>query len=204
VHESSTETALTAVTGCARLEQAAGTLEQVNGSSVVIKTASGQPVTVTTTATTRLIASGALLSDITDGSPVLVTGPTSNGTIAADLVTVGGRPSLRALPGLVVVRGTVADASTTGFIVLTSTGTRVPVTISDGTDVAIFHASLSQLQAGGSTTAVGYAGPHGTLSALAVLQSPSWPAGAHATVTIRVKDCSPASINHEIMALAGG
>jgi hypothetical protein len=204
VHESSTETALTAVTGCARLEQAAGTLEQVNGSSVVIKTASGRPVTVTTTATTRLIASGALLSDITDGSPVLVTGPTSNGTIAADLVTVGGRPSLRALPGLVVVRGTVADASTTGFTVLTSAGTRVPVTISGGTDVAVFHASLSQLQAGGSTTAIGYAGPHGTLSALAVLQSPSWPAGAHGTVTIRVKDCSPASINHEIMALAGG
>jgi hypothetical protein len=200
----STGTALTAVTGCAQLEQAAGTLEQVNGSRVVIKTASGQPVTVTTTATTRLIASGALLSAITDGSPVLVTGPISNGTIAADLVLVGGTGSLRALPGLVVARGTVADASTTGFTVLTSAGTRVPVTISGGTHVSVSHASLSQLQAGGSTTAVGYAGPHGTLSALAVLQSPSWPAGAHNRVTIRVRDCSPASINHEIMALAGG
>jgi hypothetical protein len=202
VHGSSTGTALTAVTGCNRLEQAAGTLEQVNGSSVVIKTASGQPVTVTTTAATTLIASGALLSDITDGSPVLVTGPSSNGRIAADLVLVGGRPSLRALPGLVVAGGTVADASTTGFTVLTSAGTRVPVTASGGTDVVLSDASLSQLQVGGSTTAVGHAGPHGTLSALAVLQSPSWPAGAHDT--IRVKDCSPASINHEIMALAGG
>jgi hypothetical protein len=199
-----TQTTLTAVTGCARVEQAAGMLEQVNGSSVVIKTASGQPVTVTTTATTRLIASGALLSVISDGSPVLVTGPTSNGAIAADFVTVGGRPSLSALPGLVVVRGTVANASTTGFTVLTPTGVRVPVTISGGTDVAVFHASLSQMQVGSSTTAVGYAGPHGTLSALAVLQSPSWPAGAHNKVTVRVKDCSPASINHEMMALAGG
>ena len=48
-----TQTILTAVTGCARLEQANGTLERVNGNSVVIKTASGQLVTVTTTATTR-------------------------------------------------------------------------------------------------------------------------------------------------------
>ena len=36
-----TETVLTAVTGCSQLEQADGTLEQVNGSSLVIKTALG-------------------------------------------------------------------------------------------------------------------------------------------------------------------
>lgn len=63
-----TETALTAVTGCAQLQRADGTLERVNGSRVVIKTASGQPVTVTTTATTKVTASGALVGDITDGS----------------------------------------------------------------------------------------------------------------------------------------
>ncbi len=47
-----TGAALTAVTGCTQLEQASGTLEQVNDSSLVTQTASGQPVTVTTTAST--------------------------------------------------------------------------------------------------------------------------------------------------------
>src|SRR5271156_2688170 len=55
-----TKTALTAVIGCTQLEQADGTLEQVNGSSLVIRTASGQPVTVTTTATTFVSMSGPL------------------------------------------------------------------------------------------------------------------------------------------------
>jgi hypothetical protein len=197
-----TQTTLTVVTGCARLEQAVGTLEQVNGTSVVIKTASGRPVTVTTTATTRVNASGPLLSDITDGALVTVVGPSSGGTIAADLVAVGGRASLAALPGLVMVQGTVSDASSAGFTVVTSAGTRVPVTTSGGTAVTIFPASLGQLQAGASTIAVSYAGPDGTLSALAVLQPPSWPPGAHTTVTVR--DCSPASIEHVIMALASG
>ena len=64
----STQTVLTAVTGCTQIEQADGTLEQVNGSSLVITTASGQPVTVTTTATTFVSMSGPLLSDITDGA----------------------------------------------------------------------------------------------------------------------------------------
>ena len=84
-----TETVLTAVTGCTQLEQADGTLEQVNGSSLVIKTASGQPVTVTTTATTFVSVSGALLGDITDGASVMVRGYSSDGTIKAAIVTVG-------------------------------------------------------------------------------------------------------------------
>ena len=53
---------LTAVTGCTQLQQASGTLEQVNGSRLVVKTASGQPVTVITTATTFMSMSGAPLS----------------------------------------------------------------------------------------------------------------------------------------------
>lgn len=197
-----TQTVLTVVTGCARLEQAVGTLEHVNGSSVVIRTAGGQQVTVTTTVATSVSASGALLSDIADGAPVTVEGPSSNGTIAADLVAVGGRASLAPLPGLVVVQGTVSDASAAGFTVVTSAGTRVPVTTSGATAVTIFPARLGQLQAGVGTIAVGSAGPDGTLSALAVLQPPSWPPGALSRVT--VKDCSPASIEHVIMALASG
>ena len=39
-------TTLTAVGGCTGLEQTAGRLEQVNGSSLVIKTANGNPLTV--------------------------------------------------------------------------------------------------------------------------------------------------------------
>jgi hypothetical protein len=197
----SSETTLTAVTGCAQLEQADGTLERVNGSSVVIKTASGQPVTVTTTATTKVTASGALLGDITDGAAVLVAGTGSDGTITADLVFVNGPASLN-IPGTVTVRGTVSDATTAGFTVLTSGGTRVRVTTSGGTSVTVFHASLGQLQAGGSTVVIGRAGPDGTLSALGVVQPPTWPSGAHTSVSMR--DCSPASIDHAIMALGAG
>ncbi|MGH3279883.1 MAG: hypothetical protein ACRDNW_12210, partial [Trebonia sp.] len=123
---SGTETVLTAVTGCSQLEQADGTLEKVNGTSLAIETASGQPVTVTTTATTFMSMSGALLSDITDGASVMVRGPGSGGTITAAVVTVG-RPFSAVNPaGYVPVQGTVADASTGGFTLVTSSGTRIP------------------------------------------------------------------------------
>lgn len=196
------QTTLTSVSGCAQLQQAHGTLERVNGDDVVIKTASGQLVTVTTTATTRLAASGALLGDITDGAAVTVAGTSSDGTLTADFVVVGTNPPSLTIPGIVTVRGTVSDAGAAGFTVVTSGGTRVPVTTSGATAVTVSHASLSQLQAGGRTMAIGYAGRDGTLSARAVVQPPSWPAGAHATVSVR--NCSSTAINHEIMALASG
>ena len=115
-----TGTALTAVTGCSQIEQADGTLEQANGSSLVIKTASGQPVTVTTTPTTFVSTSGPLLSDITDGASVMVRGSSSAGTIAAAIVTVGQPFSAVNPPGFVPVQGTVSDASTAGFTLSTS------------------------------------------------------------------------------------
>lgn len=198
---SRTGTTLTSVSGCARLEQAAGTLERVSGADVVIKTAGGRLVTVTTTAATRLTASGALLGDVTDGAAVTVAGVSSAGTIAADYVVVGGHPSL-AVPGVVTVRGTVSDAGAAGFTVVTSAGTRVPVTTSGATVVTVSDASLGQLRDGASTMALGYAGPDGTLSALAVLQPPGWPAGAHVTASVR--NCSSTAISHEIVALASG
>lgn len=199
---SGSETTLTSVSGCTQLGQADGTLERVKGADVVIKTASGQLATVTTTATTRLAASGALLGDVTDGAAVTVAGTSSDGTLAADFVVVSANPPSLAVPGIVTVRGTVADAGAAGFTLVTSAGTRVPVTTSGATAVTVSHASLSQLQDGGRTMAIGYPGPDGTLSALAVLQPPNWPAGAHATVS--VKNCSSTEINHEIMALAYG
>jgi hypothetical protein len=199
---SGSETTLTSVSGCTQLGQADGTLERVKGADVVIKTASGQLATVTTTATTRLAASGALLGDVTDGAAVTVAGTSSDGTLAADFVVVSANPPSLAVPGIVTVRGTVADAGAAGFTLVTSAGTRVPVTTSGATAVTVSHASLSQLQDGGRTMAIGYPGPDGTLSALAVLQPPNWPAGAHARVS--VKNCSSTEINHEIMALAYG
>ncbi len=64
------------------------------------------------------------------------------------------------------------------------------------------HATLGQLRAGARTIAVGYAGPDGTLSAIAVFQPPGWPRWAQAEVT--VPDCSPTSIDHVITALTFG
>ena len=198
----STETALTAVTGCTQLEQADGTLEQVNGSSLVITTASGQPVTVTTTATTFVSMSGPLLSDITDGASVMVRGNSSDGTIAAAIVTVGQPFSAVNPRGFVPVQGTVSDASTAGFTLVTSSGTRIPVTTSSDTLVVIPHASPGQLQAGAAIFALGHAGPDGTLSAQAVAAVSQLPSG-HIGVSVKVKDCSPSSIDEALGAISG-
>ena len=193
-------TALTAVTGCTQLEQADGTLEQVDGSRLVIKAASGQPVTVTTTATTYLSMSGPLLSDITDGAPVMVRGTRSDGTIAAVIVTVGQPFSAVNPPGFVPVQGTVSDASTAGFTLVTSSGTRIRVTTSGGTLVVVPHASPGQLQAGAAIFALGHAGPNGTLSARAVAAISQLPAGPHLGVSL--KDCSPSSIDQALGAIS--
>ncbi len=195
-----TETALTAVTGCTQLEQAHGTLEQVHGSSLVIKTANGQPVTVTTTASTLVSMSGVLLGDITDGASVVVRGSGSGGTIKAAIVTVGQPFAAVNPPGFVPVQGTVSDASTTGFTLVTSAGTRVPVTTSGGTLVVVPHASVGQLQAGATIFALGHAGPDGTVSARAVAAVSQPPSGGDLHVS--VKDCSPSSIEEALGAIS--
>ena len=194
------KTALTAVTGCSQIEQVDGTLEQVNGNSLVVRTASGQPVTVTTTATTFMSMSGALLSDITDGASVMVRGSGSDGTIKAAIVTVGQPFSAVNPAGFVPVQGTVADASTAGFTLVTSSGTRIPVTTSGDTLVIVPHASPARLQAGATIFAVGDAGPDGTLSARAVAAVSQFRSGPHVRVSVR--DCSPSSIDEAIGAVS--
>jgi predicted anti-sigma-YlaC factor YlaD len=194
------DTVLAAVTGCSQLELADGTLEHVNGSSLVIKTASGQPVFVTTTANTFVSMSGALLSDITDGASVMVRGSSSNGTINAGIVTVGQPFSAVNPAGFVPVEGTVANASSAGFTLVTSGGTRIPVTTSADTLVVIPHASPGQLRAGVTIFAVGHAGPGGTLSARAVAAVWQLPSGVH--VGFRVKDCSPSSVETALGAIS--
>ena len=194
------ETALTAVTGCSQIEQVDGTLEQVNGNSLVVRTASGQPVSVTTTATTFMSMSGALLSDITNGASVMVRGSGSDGTIKAAIVTVGQPFSAVNPAGFVPVQGTVADASTAGFTLVTSSGTRIPVTTSGDTLVIVPHASPARLQAGATIFAVGDAGPDGTLSARAVAAVSQFRSGPHVRVSVR--DCSPSSIDEAIGAVS--
>jgi hypothetical protein len=196
-----TQATLTAVTGCTQLEQTDGILQQVNGTSLVIKTASGQPLTVTTTAATFVSVSGPLLSDITDGMSVDVRGSSSGGTIAAAIVTVGQPFSAVNPAGFVPVQGTVSDASTGGFTLVTSSGTRIPVTTTGGTLVVVPHASPGQLQAGASIFALGQAGPDGTLAARGVAAITQFRSGATLHVSTSVRNCSPASIAEAIGAI---
>ena len=202
---------LTAVTGCTGVELATGTLEQVSGHGLVIKTASGQPVTVATTGSTTVTVAGALRRDITDGAAVIALGPRSGATIAAASVTLGppprragGNGTLRVTPppGWGVARGTVADAGTAGFTVVTPGGTRVAVTTSGGTTVVIPRATLAQLHTGVTTIALGHPGPRWTLSALGVLQQPPGSMQVHFSPGA-ARGCPPASIAGAIAAALG-
>ena len=203
-------TVLTALSGCTGLELAQGTLERVNGSSLVLKTASGQPVTVTTTPSTLMSVSGPLRSEIRDGASVMVRGSRSGGTISAAIITVG-QPFRAVSPsGMVPVQGTVSDASAAGFTLVTPGGTQVHVTTSGDTLVVVPHARLSQFRAGATTFAVGHAGPDGTLSARAVAAVSRLPpgvppglhapAGAHLHISVHMHvngpahGCSPGAI----------
>ena len=197
----SPQTVLTAVTGCSQLEQADGTLQQVNGSSLVIKTASGQPVTVTTTASTLMFMSGPLLTDITDGASVMVHGHSSGGTFAAAIVTVGQPFSAVNPAGFAAVQGTVADASTAGFTLVTSGGGRVRVATSGDTLVVVPHATPGQLQAGATIFTIGHAGPDGTLSAQAVAAIRQLGPGKPHT-SVSVKDCSHGAIVEALAAIS--
>lgn len=205
---------LTSVSGCSTLKQVSGTLERVNGGSLVLETASGQSVTVTTTANTRVATVVGQLSDITDGALVTVGGPSSDGTIAARMVAIGNpvppnthkqapangetsqtqiQTHTQPAPGDVTVSGTVSDASAAGFTVVESDGTQIPVTTSSDTLVKVRQPSLSEMQTGATTIAVGDAGPDGTLSAMLVMQP--LPGGRF---TLSVPGCSPSSIEDAI------
>jgi hypothetical protein len=195
------DTVLTAVTGCSGYKLAAGTLQQVNGTSFVIKTADGQRVTVTTTGSTVVSVAGPLLSDITNGKRVIVLGHSSGGSVAAASVTVTS--SLRRLtvsppPGWVVVRGTARDTTASGFTVVASGGTIVPVTTTASTFVVDRNAGVTQLRTGVSVVAVGHAASDRTLSAAGVLQQRivPQPSGGQFQVhlNMQARGCSPAAL----------
>lgn len=199
---SGSEPILTDVSGCAGLEQAEGTLMQVNGADLVIQTASGRSVTVTTTASTLVGMSGPLLSAITDGSLVRVRGnSTGGGAIVARLVTVGQPFSAVNPPGLSPVQGTVSDVTSAGFTLVTSSGARIAVTTRASTLVVVIDASPSQLQTGTSVFALGYPQADGSLSARAVATASKLVAGLQ--VKVSVKNCSPSSMIEALGALGG-
>jgi hypothetical protein len=191
---------LAAVTGCSQLTATTGTLEQVNGSDLVLKTPDGQTVTVTTSPSTQISREVAgSLDDVTDGAHVFVSGLDVGGTINARNILLGTSAQVKPLgppqpPGLPapgnnqgsrpmsltpgLASGTVTDAHEGGFTVVLSDGTQVPVTTGTSTSVVkIASASLSQLQSGVFTVAVGNPGANGTLAATTVEQGSAGPGG---------------------------
>lgn len=197
---SGTEPLLTAVRGCAGLEQADGTLTHVDGSRLVVQTASGRPVTVATTASTAISMSGPLLSAVTDGASVRVRGDRSGGTIQATIITVGQPFSAVNPPGLSPLQGAVANASTGRFTLVTSTGPPLEVTTSASTLVVVPDVRPDQLPTGSSLYALGYRAPDGNLSARAVTAVTRPRAGLQ--VRVSVKNCSPNSIVEALGAIS--
>jgi hypothetical protein len=191
---------LTALSGCSSLEQANGALERVSGSSLIIKSASGQTATVKTTAATMVGVGGAyatLAGDITDGAPVTAAGTSSGGAIVASLVVRANPAKVTPPPGQVVVSGTMADKSTAGFTVVRSDGSQVRVTTTRDTVMSVRGAALSQLPAGATILAIGLAGEHETLSArgvLGIVQLPQGGPQVHGQAHLHVANCSPESV----------
>jgi Domain of unknown function (DUF5666) len=189
-----TSAGLTTVNGCTGLYATSGTLERLADTSLILKTANGRSVQVTTSSATKISreVTGSL-SDIKDGTKVFVAGTNSNGTIAARNIGVGmaititkpAAPKVPNLPGLGagqpapgkisvqlgLASGTVADASAGSFTVVEADGTRVPVTTSNSTTViTLASVTLSQLRTGAFTVAVGSTQPDGTLAATTIEQ----------------------------------
>ena len=169
---------LTGVNGCSGLVAALGRVKETNGASLVIRTPGGQPVRVTTSATTAVSrAVTGSVSAITDGGLVFVRGIYSRGMIAARSISVGVTPTLPVLRfgrrrharAPWIGAGTVQDASAGSFILIVPGGARVPVTVSGSATVfTLARADLSQLRAGDYVVAVGKAGPGGSLAATTV------------------------------------
>jgi hypothetical protein len=145
--------ALTAVNSCPGLAALSGTLEQVNGTSVVIKAfRTGQLVTVTTSASTQFSRQQTgTLSGITDGENVVVLGTRSfsrsgslRGPLAASMVDVGlvlpptplphGRPRVRMVPA----KGPVTRPGVSRTVIAGGPGTGVVTDASPGSFTVIY------------------------------------------------------------------
>jgi hypothetical protein len=225
-----TAAGLTAVRGCPGKYITAGTLEKVSGTRAMIEPrASAHLITVATSSSTVINRPvTAAVSDITDGSRVVVTGIWSGRSLAATHVGIEeGLPAPGFLGGLpprharkvrnppqppkgapTVTGGTVVDVHDGSFTVLLLPipgGRRIQVTTSDSTKVMKdATASLSQLNLGANVVAVGRLGPHGSLRASTVTE----PAFAsfiigRGLVRLRPWGCSASAITTAAI-LAGG
>ena len=214
---------LTAVHGCPGKYVTAGTLEKVSGTQAMIRpAASRQLVTVATspsTVTTRPVSGG--VSDITDGSRVVVQGTWSGRRLAATQVGIEAGipapgsvgPRLPRHPGKLrkvgppkgvfpppFASGTVVNAHDGRFTVVMRRPIpgvrRVRVITSNSTKVlADASTSLSQLNPGSNVVAVGRIGRGGILQASSVTE-PSLvgielPGGL---VKLRASGCSASAI----------
>jgi hypothetical protein len=181
-----TAAGLIAVNGCSGLVAGLGTVVQLNGASLIVRTPGDQPVTVTTSASTDVSreVTGSV-GDITDGARVFLRGIYARGRVTARSVSIGVAPKLPA-PGLGRLRhararpwigvGTVRDAGEGSFILVVPGGTRVPVAAPSSTIVfSLVRADLNQFRTGDYVVAVGKAGPGGTLLATTVEEGTSLP-----------------------------
>jgi hypothetical protein len=181
---------LTAVTGCPGLAATSGTLEQIDGTQLVVQTWDGQTVTVTTSGSTTVRAEAAgSVSDITDGTSVIVHGTPQDTTLAAQnvlanlaqLLPHGGRRSGRIPPPHAVkqrpaIAGTASEVHAGGFTVTQQGGPPVHVTTSAATVVdTLVAASFGQLRTGVRVIAVGQSAPDGDLAASTVEQGATLP-----------------------------
>jgi hypothetical protein len=212
-----TAAGVTTVQGCPGMYLTAGTLEQVNGTQLIIQPPTAQPVTVATSSSTAVtIPAGGTVSDITDGSQVIVRGTSSGETLAAAEVDISAAlpapssfapvpPDARKTgqlgPGAAppVAIGTVANSSDGSFTVVMSAPTdlQVQVTTSNSTKVVTTASvSLTQLNLGANAVAVGPVGANGVLTASTVAESSSGNGAlvAGRLVRLRTSSCSASAI----------
>jgi hypothetical protein len=216
-HPAGTANELTAVNGCPGLAAASGMLERVQGSSLVLQTPGGAPVTVITAASSTLSRQvTGTVGDITTGTHIIVAGTGSGGGIAARSIVIGALPRLHGPPPAhrrqghpshhgprrSPARGGRADGavtavSTGSFTLLTSGGFHIRVTTSGSTTVYTQATStVSQLRAGQFTIAVGGAKADGTLAAATVEQGNLMPRFEHGGRIIPQPwlGCSPSAV----------
>jgi hypothetical protein len=233
---------LTAVHGCPGEYIAAGTLKQVSGTQLTLQPANdtdhvnrdwrAKPVTVATTSSTAIThpASGTV-SDITDGSHVMVQGNWSGRTLAATEVGVEAAlpspssfgpklpplghghvlkaPMPKGSLGPPMVNGTVTDVHGGTFTMLTSNpllgARRVHVITSSSTKViAKAKVSLSQLGIGSNVVVVGQREPHGVLTASTVtVPSVTGILIAGGPAKVRPSGCSASAITDAALQIGG-
>jgi hypothetical protein len=207
----------TTVQGCPGTYITAGTIEQLSGTQLVIQPANAKPVSVATSSSTVIsVPAAGTVSDITDGSQVVVEGTPSGQTLAATKVGIsaalpppssfapappkaGNTRALRSSAIPLVTIGTVVNSRDGSFAVVVPAPAdlQIQVTTSSSTQVVTTaSASLAQLNLAANAVAVGQIGSNGVLTASTVAESAPdnnalMPGGP---VKLRTSGCSASAI----------